>query len=182
MTEIPDESYLIKRLKSGDDKAFGTIFDNHKNSVRNYFVLHGAGHDQADEGLQEVFSRLWEKRETIRSDRNLRPFLLVVARNYLINEIRKNRRVEKVENLDLHLDRREADPADSLQEKDIKDVIMKAVMSLPEVLRDALILTRFENLTYREAAGVLGVAFPTVGERVSKAYDKLQRELASLVD
>jgi len=174
------EHGLLVGLRRGDYQAFNALFDNHGKSVLNFLIHIGAKSDEADEGVQEVFTRLWEKRETVRTDVNIRPFLLAIARNWWINESKRARRRTASDSEVGDLPETGDGPAENAEKRDLGIAVKAAIDRLPLDLREPLIQSRYHGLSYREIAQVLGVSHRTVEERVAQAYDKLRRELARL--
>jgi RNA polymerase sigma-70 factor (ECF subfamily) len=175
-----DEHELLVGLRRGNYQAFDVLFDNHSRSVLNFLIHLGAKADEADEGAQEVFTRLWEKRETVRTDVNLRPFLLAIARNWWINESKSARRRTGALASEEDLPETGASPAENAEKRELGAAVRAAVERLPLDLREPFVQSRFHGLSYKEIGQVLGISHRTVEERVAQAYEKLRREMTRL--
>lgn len=182
MDGTTDERPLLKALRKGSYVHFSQLFDNHRKGVFNFLVTIGASYDEADEGLQEVFTRLWNKRETVRTDLRLRPFLLAIARNWFINQRKKGNPVKLTGEFDSNIPGKTDDPAASAEKREMEHNLREAVANLPEELREPFVMSRLQGLTYKEIGQILGISPRTVEDRMKNAFDKLKVKLSHLMD
>jgi RNA polymerase sigma-70 factor (ECF subfamily) len=146
--------------------------------VLNFLITLGATGGEAEEGVQEVFTRIWEKRKTVRTDLRLRPFLLAIARNYHINERKSRARERPSGGLEYALVSAKADdPARRAENADAAEALRRTVEELPLSLREPFVLSRLQELTYKEIGQMLGISHRTVEDRMAQAYEQLRRKL-----
>jgi RNA polymerase sigma-70 factor, ECF subfamily len=129
----------------------------------------------ADDLVQECLSRAIAKIDTWQPGTNLRAWLFVILRNCHINEIRREHRMDSLD--DTPLD----EPAlitPANQETSVAlSEVRKAYLSLSEEHREVLLLVAIEGLQYEEAAAILEVPLGTVRSRLSRAREALRQAL-----
>ncbi|GLY50725.1 sigma-70 family RNA polymerase sigma factor [Lentzea sp. NBRC 102530] len=182
-TEDPDDRTLWSQAAGGSAHAFGVLFDRHAKAVYNHCFRLTASWAEAEDQLQATFLLAWRKRADVRLEReSALPWLLTVATNVVRNEQRSlTRRLKNLRRVSE--DRAVPDHADLVAER-IDDQqrmrdLLAAVRKLPRNEREALALCVWSEVSYADAAAVLGITEGSVRARVSKARSKLQhhREL-----
>ncbi len=129
---------------------------------------------EADDLVHDCLLRALDRLHTRRSDAELRPWLFAIMHNLFVSRTRRARVRSGTERLDAwheatlgHAPTQE----DQLRWKDL----VRAVGELPEEQRAVLLLVSVEDLSYAEAARVLGVPIGTVMSRLSRARERLRR-------
>lgn len=124
----------------------------------------------ADDLTQDTLTRAWTHRESFAPGTNMRAWLFVIARNTFYSERRKAKRTVSVEADQLD----GAAAADSAQDHhmDLEDV-RKALATLTDEQREALVLVAAGGFSYEEAAQVCGCAIGTIKSRVNRARTAL---------
>ena len=178
-TEDPDDRALWSQAAGGSAHAFGVLFDRHAKAVYNHCFRLTASWADAEDDLQATFLLAWRKRAEVRLEReSALPWLLTVATNVVRNGQRSlTRRLKNLRRLTE--DRPVPDHADLVAErlddqKRMKE-LLKAVEQLPRNEREALALCVWSEVSYADAAAVLGITEGSVRARVSKARSKLQQ-------
>jgi RNA polymerase sigma factor (sigma-70 family) len=171
-----DEELWLRALE-GDGSAFAVVFDRHANAVFTHCLRRGASWADAQDQTSMVFLETWRKAGTLRFvEGSARPWLLLVATNVARNDARSRRRyAQAVQRLP---------PAES--EPDIADEAIRsadsqestarvaaAVASLRRPEQEVIALCHLENLSYVDAAEVLGIPVGTVRSRLSRARKRL---------
>jgi RNA polymerase sigma-70 factor (ECF subfamily) len=155
------------------------LFDAHFEELRRFCGRLTGDSEAADDLVQAVFVRVWERRELLPLDRVTRAYLYRSARNAVISWHR-GRKVVPL--------RLEADVADAraygdavLEEKQARGAVARAVDALPSRCREAFLLVREQGMSYREAADVLGVSPKTVDAHLVQAMRALRSALDAIV-
>lgn len=133
-------------------------------------ALHSLGTPQdADDAVQEVFLRLYQRAEPFDSPEHLRRWLLRVTLNYCRDVLKSpwRRRRVSLESL----------PELPAFQREEERVLYQTVMSLPEKYRTVLDLFYYEELSVREIAGLLHIEVSAVTTRLSRARGKLKAAL-----
>jgi RNA polymerase sigma-70 factor (ECF subfamily) len=151
--------------------------------------LTGGNRSEADDLTQETFLRAYRHWATFERGTSARSWLFTIARNaFLRSRERQTRRPETLEtDLDFavealgaaetYRDITAADPERQFFDSFIDDEIKRAVETLPEEFREAVVLSDIEGLNYAEIADVLGVPLGTVKSRLYRGRRQLERKL-----
>ncbi|MCR3753162.1 RNA polymerase sigma factor [Lentzea californiensis] len=179
-TEDPDDRALWSQAAGGSAHAFGVLFDRHAKAVYNHCFRLTASWAEAEDHLQATFLLAWRKKsQVMRLEReSALPWLLTVATNVVRNEqrsltrrVRNLRRVGEERAVPDHADM----VAERLDDQQRMKELLAAVEKLPRNEREALALCVWAEVSYEDAAAVLGIAAVSVRARVSKAKAKLQQ-------
>ncbi len=130
----------------------------------------------AEDIVQQVFLRLWEKKEEIHIHTAPKSYLLTAVRNTAISAIRKKTPYAAMDNAP---DTASA-PSVAIEIRELEDEINKAVNRLPEKCREVFLLSRQQQLSYKEIAATLEIAEKTVENQMGKALKVLHQHLDKL--
>ena len=139
-------------------------------------------HD-AEDSVQEAYLRAYKAFGQFRGGDG-RAWLLTIVRNVCYSRLRKNQTVELHEAFDESLHGATdapAETADRLRGEVGAELLREALALLPEKMREMIVLHDLEGLAYREVAEVAGVPIGTVMSRLSRARERLHRELVGLM-
>ena len=135
--------------------------------------------DSAKEIVHDVFITLWEKRQGIDPDKQIKSYLFTSVYNRSLNYIRDNKKFDK--NIELSELSKTIDESNSIEAKMDSVVlnarIQQALQKLPEKCREIFILSRFKELKYAEIAKKLNISVKTVEAQMTKALKILREEL-----
>ncbi len=131
----------------------------------------------AEEIVQEVFVNLWEKREQIVVQGAWKSYLYRSALNRSFNEIKRAQRTQGDGEALMSLLPDGADSSELLRRNELSARIEKALDTLPPVCRHVFVLSRHEELSYKEIAEQLNISVKTVENHMGKALKRLREEL-----
>ncbi|MDH4326588.1 MAG: sigma-70 family RNA polymerase sigma factor [Betaproteobacteria bacterium] len=123
----------------------------------------------ADDLVQDTLERAWSKLHLYRHGTDLRAWLFTVMHNVHVNQVRASRPTAVLEDDMPELAQR-AVQGDALIVRDLE----RAVAALPAAQREVLLLVALEDLSYDEAARVLGIPIGTVMSRLARAREKVR--------
>jgi RNA polymerase sigma-70 factor (ECF subfamily) len=123
----------------------------------------------ADDLVQDTLERAWSKLHLYRNGTDLRAWLFTVMHNVHVNQVRASRPTTALEEDMPELAQR-AVQGDALLVRDLE----RAVAALPAAQREVLLLVALEDLSYDEAARVLGIPIGTVMSRLARAREKVR--------
>ncbi len=127
---------------------------------------------------QEVFLELWRKREKLQVSTSLRAYLRRAAVNRALNYIRDQKIRFDEEDRDAPLASSSPSAGQQMEAQELQAAIDLAIDNLPERCRVVFVLSRFEDMSYSEIAGQLGISVKTVENQISKALKLLREALA----
>lgn len=190
MNQAVQDEALISRLAAGDTNALSLLYDRYAGAVFSLLVRIVGDRPSAEELLQEVFVRVWQRAGTYQGARG-KPLTWVmgIAHNLAIDEVRRRGRrpVEAVERDDegqnalLHsIPADDADPAELAWERLRREQILAALHQLPPAQRTLIELAYFEGYTQSQLAARLGEPLGTIKTRMRLAAQKLRELLGDL--
>lgn len=167
---------------TGDETAFGRLFDAHHRAVYNHAFRLTGSWSAAEDITSTTFLAAWRRRDQLRLvDSSPLPWLLVVATNAARTEWRSAARWRRLLGR-VGADDPVPDPADDvagrLDDEHRMGEVLAAVRGLPRAEREAVALCLWSGVSYPEAAAVLGISEAGVRSRVSRARSRLRGRLA----
>lgn len=172
---------LVKLLQDGDRGAFDEIWFRCQRPVYR-FALHMSGSQAvADEVTQDTFLFLLQNPAGYSAKKGaLTPFLLGVARNYVRHCLRRDLRelpLDDDESDDIPPMMSARDPFDEAARQQSIDAVWKALLRMPVHHREVVALCDLDEMTYAEAAEILGIPVGTVRSRLHRAHSDLSERL-----
>jgi RNA polymerase sigma-70 factor (ECF subfamily) len=175
------DSELVVFFKADELSAFCEIYERYWKKL--YAFTYRRIKDEAltEEILQDFFTRLWVKRETVSISNSLASFLFASIKNEAIDFYRK----EATRLLHIQRYQQVANVSDNSTEQyinviDLQVSIKKQVSQLPEKCRQVFELSRNENKSNKEIAAILGISEKTVENQITNALKRLRLGLGRL--
>lgn len=158
-----------------DKTGFKNIFDSYFDAVRSYVYYRLADEDAASDIAQDVFMRVWEKRESL-DEKNIKPLLYKIANDMAVSHWRKGTvRVDFSKNMTAV--EKDLSPQEMMQFDELKKRYSDTLARMPESQRETFLMSREEGLKYREIAGRLGLSVKAVEKRMTAALQTLKAKL-----
>jgi len=160
---------------------FEQLFREYFSPLCNFALGYVCDLDTSKEIVQEVFINLWNKKDTITSDKSVKAYLYTSVRNRCLNYIRDHKNFRsylldvEIEDTELVIENQ------SMTQAETQVKIQQAIEKLPEKCRKVFELSRFDELKYKEIAEKLDISIKTVEAQVSKALKILREELKELI-
>ncbi len=176
--QMDADSNLLKQALAGDEDAFTALYRVRQAAVFR-FVLHMSGSVViAEDVTQETFLELLTLGRKFEPGRGtLRSFLFGIARNLTMRKIGRARE-ETIEETEMYEAAERGSLLDDLARRETVEQVRCAVLSLPPVYREAVVLCDLEEASYEEAAVALDCPVGTVRSRLSRARAMLAEKLA----
>ncbi len=174
-TGDPPEVDLLTRTSAGDRAAFETIFSRHAATVYRFACQMTGSADAAADVTQDVFIAIAEGRVRFDPARGaFRTYLYGIARNL----VRQHMRRSLLRMLDLtvldDVAGQATDPVDAQQQRDRTALLRRAILSLPRVYREVVVLVELHDVSYDDAARIVGCPVGTIRSRLSRARRRLE--------
>jgi len=169
--DIPDnEPELLLRISQGDAWAFRQIFNAYSRQVYSLCIKLTKDAEQAKDLTQEIFARLWIKRDRLQGVLNFRGFLTTMALNLIRNELRRKVLDLTNEAFLLNYFEESAPAADKLMEfKEFQCMVQEAVDHLPPQLNRSFVLSRMAGMSHAEIARQMELSPLTVKSHIARA-------------
>src|SRR5436853_7895661 len=155
--EEAEDARLMQLVSGGDTSAFEELVDRHQSLVAGTVARMLGSNSDVEDIAQQVFIRVWKSARRYVPRAKFTTWLLKITRNLVFNEMRRAKRhphlpvqIEpEAEEMPLK-DETTATPDASLLQVELKAQIEKAITLLPDTQRMALVLRRYEELSYEE--------------------------------
>ncbi len=169
------ESLLVAELKKGNEKAFIQLYDTYIDVIYAYSLKLLKSEAYAEEVLQDVFMKVWQKRETLDVSRSFKSYLYTIARNKCFDFLQKAANDKKLKEAIFYQSQKSFSASDlKLIESDFERIKKEAYDTLPPKRREIFELSRQEGLTYDEIAERLGISTSTVKTQMNKALESMR--------
>jgi RNA polymerase sigma-70 factor (ECF subfamily) len=183
--EDAEDVRLMQQVARGDTKAFEELIEKHQTLVAGTVARMLGSNSDVEDIAQQVFIRVWKSARRYVPRAKFTTWLLKITRNLVFNELRRARRRAQVplqsepgaEEIPLK-DETNPAPDASLLEQELRQAIEQAIMQLPESQRMALVLRRYEQLSYEQIAEVLDLSVPAVKSVLFRARTELRSRLS----
>lgn len=194
--ERSDEE-LLKLFRAGNASAFDALVHRYEGELFGYLNRYLRNRELAEDTFQTTFMTIYQKAETFEEGKRFKPWLYAIATNQAIDASRKRKRRQTI-SLENEWDSGESsakagslrdvlesnnEKPDSLVMMDEKKVqVRKAIDTLPENLRQVLLLAYFHEFKYQEISEVLDIPLGTVKSRLHAALEKFQQSWERMQD
>lgn len=181
-----EEQELIRQAGQGDESAFEALVKAYEKPVYNLCLRMCGDRDEALDLSQDTFIKAWHAIALFQGDSKFQTWLLRIASNTCIDHLRRKKRRKTVSLTELDdenqpLERQIADystdPALLAEKAQDHEAVRAAMDRLPEQDRLILSLRAVEDMSYQEIGTALELPAGTVKSRISRAREKIRRQL-----
>lgn len=180
----PDEAYiksLQQQIACGNQPAFASLFRLLYPRLLSFALQYVHVKETAEEITNDVFIKLWNRKEYLEQVNNLSTYLFVSVKNLSLNYLKQYSHIHVVaENAegDTSLVNHE-DPEQQLEWKEMSFQLSQAIDNLPDQCRTVFKLIKEDGFRYKEVAEILGLSPRTVETQLYRAMKKLQGLISS---
>lgn len=179
----------MQRVATGDTSAFRELVEKHQDRVIGTIAkMLGDGRD-AEDLAQHVFLRVWNSAARYEPRAKFTTWLYTITRNLVFNEIRRRERSRsdsldaRIENTgDVFVDQSTARADEAVLREELEAAIQFAMDALSPTQRMAIVLRRYEDLSYEEIAVVMELSVSSVKSLLFRARNELKERLAPYLD
>lgn len=172
------DTAIIQLLKDRDETGFEQVFKFYFKNLYRYALTILQDHDQAEDIVQNVFYKLWDKMESLHFQDSLAAYLYRAVYNESLNHL-KHKKVRRT--YQSYITRHMKDQTDGAHRKvmfgELERRLQTAINELPEQCRTIFQMSRFEDLRYLDIAHRLGISVKTVENQMGKALKLLRVKL-----
>lgn len=178
MQKFKNDPEALLQLAEGNLDAYRFLFDHHFTDLCNFLLIYLHSKELAEDIALEIFTFIWEKRQTLVIKTNFKSFLFSAAKNKAITLYRKEH-----QKIFASIDICESFmPIDSsaqftIENNELRDLINEAISKLPQKSRQVYLMAWEENMSYKEIAAQLGLSTKTIENHIGIALHKLRESL-----
>ncbi|NGM60438.1 RNA polymerase sigma-70 factor [Sphingobacterium sp. SGG-5] len=177
-----DEKDLLQKLRKGDRLAFEIIYHRYKGLLYVHASKHLKDQEEAKDIIHDIFSALWQNRESFYIEENLTSYLYQSVRNRVINHQLKGRRADEyIHSFEGFLAHAQVGTDHLVREKMLRELIEGEIASLPAKMRTVFELSRKEGLSHKEIAEQLHISEQSVRSHVKGALKILRLRLGFFI-
>lgn len=183
-----DEIELMKRIKAKDGEALGELYDLYSRLLYGMVISIVKKREEAEDVLQEVFIKIWEKASSFDEERgNVYSWLVTLTRNKAIDRIRskdyktQKKATQDVDAPEFTLEGEKFDPLETTIFSDRAELVKKALGEIPESQSEVLKIAYYRGLTQREISNQLDIPLGTVKTRMRQGMIKLKDILGEFI-
>lgn len=170
-----NETEWFRRIADGDAAAFAEFFNRYFDQLYGIIYKYTKRHTEAEDIVQSVFIKAWEKRHLFREMENPMNWFFITARNEYFDFFRKARKSREYRQyLAEAFSEADLSPETIFASKEATEIYHEAIANLPEKQRQAYLLSREQELTYEEIARHMNVEKSTVKEHIARAIKSIR--------
>lgn len=169
---------LLIKLSHGDEEAFNVLYDIYSRPLYYRMLRMVKNADVADELLQELFIKLWDKRATLDTEKSFQSYLYTVAQNRVYNYFRKVASDHSlfqslIQNTATHY----LDGQELMENKETAELLQKAIEQLSPQRKQVFQLCKLEGKSYKEVAEIMEISIATVNSHMTKSLQSIKEYL-----
>ena len=190
MSNESTDTKLVKRVQKGDKGAFDMLVLKYQHKIVNLVMRYVRDPEQALDIAQEAFIKAYRALPRFRGDSAFYTWLDRIAVNTAKNHLAAQRRrpidieldLQDPEQYDLHAKLKETDTPEGVTiSEELQKTVEKAIQSLPDDLRTAIILRELDGMSYEEIAQTMECPVGTVRSRIFRARDAISKKVGTLI-
>lgn len=179
MYSLKHDKHFFKQLAKGSSEAFEQLFEVYWMHVYTVVEQLVKTKQQAEDISQEVFIKLWNKKEELYDIQNIEAYLYTIARNSTLDHLRKKVLVtENLEQMIQYFADNNLDPIKKLEYKELEVFINTAISNLPDKVKEVFILSRIDGLSHEQIAEQLNISVTSSKTYIVRALKSLRQSIA----
>jgi RNA polymerase sigma-70 factor (ECF subfamily) len=180
---------LMLQVRAGVAGAFETLVERYQNRLVGILFHLVGNRDEAEDLCQEVFLRIYKARKGYRPRAKFATWLFTIANNQALNHLRRKGRnasvpvsagatdSQAVASVAQQLAGREGTPSAQMRQAELADLVRDALAVLKEDQKVAVLLNKFEEMSYAEIADVMGRSPAAIKSLLARARNQLREQL-----
>jgi RNA polymerase sigma-70 factor (ECF subfamily) len=179
MKSLSDQE-LMRLVQAGDFSPAAEIYDRYSSRIYNFAYRFLRNSEAAEDATQEVFVKMLKHANQFHGDAKLSTWLFSITANWCRDYLRKSdNKAKEAEDVLISLPApSELAPDRNLERREDERRIQKALTALTPEQREAILLSRYQGLSYAEIAQISGCSEGAVKTRVFRAMETLKRALS----
>jgi RNA polymerase sigma-70 factor, ECF subfamily len=177
MKHLSDQE-LMRVVQAGDYTPASEIYDRYSARIYNFAFRFLKNAEAAEDATQEVFVKMMKHASQFQGDAKLSTWLFSITANWCRDYLRKaDNKAKEAEDVLVTLPSSEHSPERNLEAREDQLRVQKALSALTPEQREAIVLSRYQGLSYAEIAQIAGCSEGAVKTRVFRAMETLKKTL-----
>lgn len=178
MKHLNDQE-LMRLVQAGDFSPASEIYDRYSGRIYNFALRFLKNAEAAEDATQEVFVKMMKHANQFQGDAKLSTWLFSITANWCRDYLRKaDNKAKEAEDVLVTLPApSELSPDRTLEQRENEEMIKRALQALTPEQREAILLSRYQGLSYAEIAQISGCSEGAVKTRVFRAMETLKKAL-----
>lgn len=178
MKHLSDQE-LMRVVQAGDFSPASEIYDRYSARIYNFAFRFLKNAEAAEDATQEVFVKMMRHANQFQGDAKLSTWLFSITANWCRDYLRKaDNKAKEAEDVLVTLPSPGDSPERNLEQRENEQKVRKALSALTPEQREAILLSRYQGLSYAEIAQIAGCSEGAVKTRVFRAMETLKKTLA----
>jgi len=171
---------LLLRLKKGDHRAFDIVFSMYYRKIYYFCCRYFYSKEDAEEIVQEIFVKIWLKKQSIDLEKNFEQYVYAIAKNHILNDIR-NKMSNRSRLQEYNLQQKGWNNAveEEIYFNELENIFYEAIKTLPARRKEIFILNRVKGLSNKEISERLDISVKTVEAQMKLALDHFKKIIES---
>lgn len=168
----------MSTIKKGDKEAFAILFHRYASQMYNVAFKYTADQVEAEDVVQEVFSRVWIHRKKLKEELPVVPYLVKIGKNLIFNQSKK--RLHQIAYRKYLISSKNVENFDTEETvflDELESLIKAEVDMFPPKRKEVYVLSREKGLTTKEIAIKMNISTSTVENHLNKALNILRKRL-----
>jgi len=175
-----NNSDLVFQLKKGNAGAYAYLVDTYNHKLRLYAKSLMKGISISDDIVQNVFIKVWERRDHLKSGFSIKSYLYKSVYNACINEYKKNQAVTALEKEYIEELNRIVEDKDGASLDRLIGLVKEAIQKLPPKCKEIFLLSKKEGLTNMEISEYLSISKNTIERQINIAFSKIRDNVGGM--
>ena len=172
---MKDFTQLMQAVCANTQGSFDDLMDAHAEEMVNYFHKHCWSRELAEDLSQELFVRLYIRRDQFDGTQSIgKGYMYSIARNLWVDHCRRKARRREITIEEYEVGCCQMDPGEGLLLAEAQEDVRLALQKISKQHREIVLLVAFQKLSYNEVAETLGIAVGTVKSRVHHGLKKMR--------
>jgi RNA polymerase sigma-70 factor (ECF subfamily) len=167
------DNLLMEDVRGGKVEKLAILFERHHVALFNYFLRLTGNRPVSEDLVQEVFTRILKYRTTYRGEDRFAVWMYKIARNAHIDFLRRQKETVPLEDQFDEAQSADLIPEERVERQQEAALISRALKKLSPRKQEVILLSRFQNLKYREIAELMECPVGTVKGMVHRAVQEL---------
>jgi RNA polymerase sigma-70 factor (ECF subfamily) len=177
MQDTTQDNILIEKLLNGDLRSFDELYGKYAKKLYGFSIKYLKNESEAEELVQKVFVKVWEKRNTLKRDTSFKSYLFTIAYHDILKFFRSKSYHQAYIREAMEVNDTSDKSADGIYYNSVLELVDKLIDKLPERRRLIFIKSRKEGKSAKEIAEELEISAGTVDNNISEALKFLKSNL-----